>query len=530
MTAANFKAENTYLGIEFGSTRIKAILIDETHQPVASGSYAWENALVDGIWTYSLTDIWKGLQTCYADLKADVQKRYGITLHRVGAMGFSAMMHGYMAFDKNGEQLVPFRTWRNTITGEAAQKLTALLDFNIPQRWSIAHLYQAILKGEAHVPSIDHITTLAGYIHWQLTGEKVVGVGEASGMFPIDSEACRFREDLLARFDGLDEVQAMPWRLETILPKVLPAGEAAGVLTARGAKLLDPSGELEAGIPLCPPEGDAGTGMVATNAVSVRTGNISAGTSVFAMIVLEKPLSKVYTQIDMVTTPCGDPVAMVHSNNCTGDLDAWVGLFKEALQAFGAKPDMDTLYGTLYGQALSGEPDCGGLLAYNYISGEHLTGFDEGRPLFARTPNADFSLPNFMRVHLYTALGALKMGMDILLQQERVSLDRITGHGGLFKVKDVGQSFMASALNAPVSVMENAGEGGPWGMAILAAYRKNRENGETLPDYLSEKVFAHSKAVIAQPDARDVEGFAAFMERYRAGAAIEHAAVAALKD
>lgn len=529
MTAANFVPENTYLGIEFGSTRIKAILIDETHQPVASGSYAWENALVDGIWTYSLADIWTGLQTCYADLKADVQKRYGVTLHRVGAIGFSAMMHGYMAFDKEGEQLVPFRTWRNTITGEAAEKLTALLDFNIPQRWSIAHLYQAILNGEAHVPSIDHITTLAGYIHWQLTGEKVVGVGEASGMFPIDSETCRFREDLLARFDGLDAVKAMPWRLEDILPNVLPAGAAGGVLNARGAKLLDPSGELEAGIPLCPPEGDAGTGMVATNAVSVRTGNISAGTSVFAMIVLEKPLSQVYTKIDMVTTPCGDPVAMVHSNNCTGDLDAWVGLFREALQAFGKEVDMDTLYGTLYGQALKGAPDCGGLLAYNYISGEHLTGFDEGRPLFARMPNADFDLPNFMRVHLYTALGALKMGMDILLKQERVSLDRITGHGGLFKVKDVGQSFMASALNAPVSVMENAGEGGPWGMAILAAYMKNRRDGETLPDYLSARVFAHSKAVTAQPNVQDVEGFAAFMERYKAGANIERAAVAALK-
>ncbi|MDO5111375.1 MAG: FGGY-family carbohydrate kinase [Clostridia bacterium] len=528
--AANIAAANTCLGIEFGSTRIKAILIDDTHQPIASGSFAWENALVDGIWTYSTEDIWHGLQACYADLKAEVQSRYGVTLKRVGAMGFSAMMHGYMAFDKADEQLVPFRTWRNTITGEAAEKLTALLDFNIPQRWSIAHLYQAILNGEAHVPQVAHITTLAGYIHWQLTGEKVVGVGEASGMFPIDSAACAFDKALLARFDQIEAVKAMPWRIEDILPKVLCAGEAGGTLSARGARLLDPSGDLEAGIPLCPPEGDAGTGMVATNAVSARSGNISAGTSVFAMVVLEKPLSKVYTKIDMVTTPSGEPVAMVHSNNCTGDLDAWVGLFRETLQAFGAQPDMDTLYGTLYRAALSGEADCGGLLAYNYISGEHLTGFDEGRPLFVRTPNAAFNLQNFMRVHLYTALGALKMGMDILLKQERVSLDRITGHGGLFKVKGVGQRFMAAALNAPVSVMENAGEGGPWGMAILAAYRMNKRSGEALDDYLANRVFANSSAVTAQPDAQDAKGFEAFMARYAAGESIERAAIAALPN
>ncbi len=529
-TTANIKAANTYLGIELGSTRIKAILIDDTHQPVASGSHAWENALMDGIWTYSLADIWAGVQACYADLKADVQKRYGVTLKRVGAMGFSAMMHGYMAFDKAGEQLVPFRTWRNTMTGEAAQKLTALFDFNIPQRWSIAHLYQAILNGEAHVPAIDHITTLAGYIHWQLTGEKTVGVGEASGMFPIDSAACAFRKDLLARFGQMQTVKTMPWRLEDILPKVLPAGCEGGILHARGAKLLDPSGDLEAGIPLCPPEGDAGTGMVATNAVAARSGNVSAGTSVFAMIVLEKPLSQVYTKIDMVTTPSGEPVAMVHSNNCTGDLDAWVGLFKEALRAFGVQPDMDTLYTTLYSQALAGEADCGGLLAYNYISGEHLTGFDEGRPLFVRTPNAAFNLQNFMRVHLYTALGALKMGMDILLKQERVALERITGHGGLFKVKGVGQRFMAAALNAPVSVMENAGEGGPWGMAILAAYMKKHGEKESLAAYLENRVFAHSSAVTALPDMEDAKGFAAFMARYEAGALIERAAIAALEQ
>ena len=498
----------TALGIEFGSTRIKVVLIDKDHHPIASGSHDWENRLENNIWTYTLEDIWSGLQDSYQNLVNDVKEKYDITLTKVGSIGFSAMMHGYMAFDKDGELLVPFRTWRNTMTEEASEKLTEAFSYHIPQRWSIAHLYQAILKEEEHVKDIDYLTTLAGYVHWKLTGEKVLGVGEASGMFPIDIETKDYNQTMIKTFDNLIKDKKFGWKLENILPKVLIAGDKAGILSEEGAKLLDPSGNLEAGIPLCPPEGDAGTGMVATNSVTRKTGNVSAGTSVFAMIVLEKELKKVYDEIDLVTTPSGDLVGMVHCNNCTSDLNAWVNLFKEFAQNFGVEDvDMDQLYGTLYNKALEGDKDCGGLLAYNYFSGEHITGFEEGRPLFVRKPDSNFNLANFMRVHLYTALGALKTGLDILMKEEDVKVDKMLGHGGLFKTEGVGQKIMAAAVNAPVSVMKTAGEGGAWGMAILAAYMLDKAEDETLDTYLSDKVFAGEEGTTIAPDEKDVEGF-----------------------
>ena len=522
------EAGKTSLGIEFGSTRIKAVLVGEDNAPIASGSHEWENRLDNGVWTYTLEDIWTGLQDCYRDLAVDVKKQYDVELTTVGALGFSAMMHGYMVFDKAGEQLVPFRTWRNTMTEQAAKELTELFRFNMPQRWSGAHLYQAILNKEEHVKDIDFITTLAGYVHWKLTGEKVLGVGDASGMFPIDSTTRNWNKEMLAKFDELVAPKGYPWKVEDILPKVLVAGEKAGTLTEEGAKLLDPTGKLQAGIPVCPPEGDAGTGMAATNSVRIRTGNVSAGTSVFAMVVLEKALEKVHEEIDMVTTPAGDAVAMVHCNNCTSDLNAWVNIFKEFAEAFGMKVDMNDLFGTLYNKALEGDKDCGGLLAYNYFSGEHITGFEEGRPMFVRTPDSKFSLANFMRANLYTSLGALKVGLDILLKEEEVAIDRITGHGGLFKTKGVGQSFLAAAMDAPITVMETAGEGGAWGMALLAAYMINKNDGETLDDYLNNKVFAGQTGSTLEPVAEDVKGFDEFIERYKAGLAVERAAVDSL--
>ncbi|MDY5846159.1 MAG: FGGY-family carbohydrate kinase [Bariatricus sp.] len=519
----------TSLGIEFGSTRIKAVLVGEDNAPIASGSHEWENRYVDGIWTYTLDDIWTGLQDCYKNLTEDVDAKYGVKIESVGAIGFSAMMHGYMAFDKEGELLVPFRTWRNTITGPASEELTKLFDFHIPQRWSIAHLYQAILNGEEHVKDVTFFTTLAGYIHWKLTGEKVLGVGEASGMFPIDIATRNWNEKMIAKFDELVAPKGYPWKLEEILPKVLLAGEQAGVLTEAGARLLDPTGTLKAGIPLCPPEGDAGTGMVATNSVKVRTGNVSAGTSVFGMVVLEKELQKVHDEIDLVTTPAGDLVAMVHCNNCTSDLNAWVGIFKEFAEAFGIEVDMNKLFGTLYTKALEGDADCGGLLAYNYFSGEHITGFEEGRPLFVRTPDSKFNLANFMRVNLFASLGVLKTGMDILLKEEGVKLDEILGHGGLFKTKGVGQGILAAALDTPVSVMETAGEGGAWGIALLASYMIHKAEEESLDEYLAGKVFAGQAGSRMKPDPKDVEGFDTFSKRYLEGLSIERAAVDSLK-
>ncbi len=515
----------TYLGIELGSTRIKAVLIGEDNVSIASGSHDWENSLIDNIWTYSLEDVWKGVQNSYQSLASEVKRKYGVTLTTVGAIGFSGMMHGYMAFDKEGTLLVPFRTWRNNITGEASEKLTEVFNYHIPQRWSIAHLYQAILNKEKHVSEIEFQTTLAGYIHWKLTGQKVLGVGEASGFFPIDLETKKFNQRMIEQFNELVKDEKLPWKLEEIVPDVLTAGESAGVLTVEGAKLLDVNGELQAGIPLCPPEGDAGTGMVATNSVGKRTGNVSAGTSVFAMIVLEQELSKVYEEIDLVTTPTGSLVGMAHSNNCSSDLNAWVGLFDEFAKAMGMEADMNKLYGTLYNLALQGDADCGGLLAYGYLSGEHMTHFEEGRPLFVRSSESKFSLANFMRVHLYTALGALKIGLDILQKEEKVKLDEILGHGGLFKTKGVGQSIMAAALNVPVTVMETASEGGAWGIALLASYLVNKKNGETLEDFLAQKVFAGETSSTIAPDAKDVAGFEAFMERYKKGLAIERAAV-----
>jgi sugar (pentulose or hexulose) kinase len=519
----------TALGIELGSTRIKAVLIGANHAPLASGSFEWENQYENGVWTYSLEDVWKGLQESYRSLNKEVAEKYGVTLTTIGAIGFSAMMHGYLAFDKNENLLVPFRTWRNTITGQAAEKLTDLFQFNIPQRWSIAHLYQAILNKEPHVKDIHHQTTLAGYVHWKLTGQKMMGVGEASGMFPIDSKTNDYDARMMAQFNDLLKAENIAWKLQDILPKVLVAGESAGALTEAGAKLLDPTGQLKEGIPLCPPEGDAGTGMVATNSVAVRTGNVSAGTSVFAMIVLEKALSKLYTEIDMVTTPTGKPVAMVHANTCTSDLNAWVELFHEFTQALGVDVNQSKLFEMLYQQGLKGDADAGGLLAYNYFAGEPVTAFEEGRPLFVRSAESKFTLANFMRAHLFSALGTLKIGMDILFEQEKVQLDQLLGHGGFFKTKEVGQRMMAAAMNVPVSVMESAGEGGAWGIALLAAYLVNKSKNQPLEDYLTNKVFAGETGSTIAPDAKDVEGFAKFMERYKRGLSIERAAVEAMR-
>ncbi|HEY7506694.1 MAG TPA: FGGY-family carbohydrate kinase, partial [Nitrososphaera sp.] len=458
----------------------------------------------------------------------EVLENYNTPLKTIGAIGFSGMMHGYMAFDKDGNLLVPFRTWRNTITGQASEELMALFQFNIPQRWSIAHLYQAILNKESHINEINHLTTLAGYVHWKLTGQKVLGIGEASGMFPIDSKINDYDEGKIELFNERLKAKNIPWKLQDILPKVLVAGDAAGVLTEEGAKLLDPTRQLPAGIPLCPPEGDAGTGMIATNSVAERTANVSAGTSVFAMIVLERALSKVYPEIDMVTTPAGRPVAMVHSNNCTSDLNAWVELFREFTDALGVEVSQSELFETLYQKALTGDADGGGLLAYNYVSGEHITHLEQGRPLFVRTPESRFSLANFMRVHLFSSLGALKLGLDILFEQEQVKIDQVLGHGGFFKTKEVGQKIMAAAMNVPVSVMETAGEGGAWGIALLASYMLHKEKDEPLEAYLSKKVFAGEKGTTIAPDQRDVDGFTAFMERYKKGLIIERAAVDAL--
>ena len=522
-------SEKTVLGIEFGSTRIKAVLIGEDHAPLASGNHDWENRFENGVWTYSLEDIWTGLQDCVKNLKADFQAKFGHPLTQVGAIGFSAMMHGYLAFDKGGNLLVPFRTWRNTMTGPAAEQLTELFQFNIPQRWSIAHLYQAILNRESHIGDIATLTTLAGYVHWKLTGEKVLGVGEASGVFPIDSKTNHYDTGMIAQFDELIRKENLPWKLRDILPGILPAGETAGRLSEEGAKLLDPDGDLQAGIPLCPPEGDAGTGMVATNSVAVRTGNVSAGTSVFAMIVLEKALSKLYPEIDMVTTPTGKPVAMVHANNCTSDLNAWVGLLREFAGALGVAVDPSKLFEMLYQKALEGDPDCGDLLSYNYFSGEPITHLEEGRPLFVRTPESRFTLANFMRTQLYSSLGTLRIGMDILLDREQVKIDQILGHGGFFKTKGVGQTVMATAINAPVSVMETAGEGGAWGIALLAAFMLNKKENETLENYLSLQVFANQKSETIAPDPKDVAGFNAFMERFVKGLAIEKSAVEVLR-
>lgn len=516
------------LGIEFGSTRIKGVLIDEKGTPIASGSHEWENRLENGIWTYTQDDIWEGLHDCYRDLAQDVKTKYGVEIRALKAIGLSAMMHGYLAFDSSDRLLVPFRTWRNTITEEASEKLTDLFQFHIPQRWSIAHLYQAILNGEEHVKDVAFFTTLAGYVHWQLTGEKVIGVGDASGMFPIDSTICDYNAKMLDQFASLDEVAAYSWNIRDILPRVLPAGADAGVLTEQGARMLDPTGLLQAGAVFCPPEGDAGTGMAATNSVRKRTGNVSAGTSIFSMVVLEKELSKVHPMIDMCTTPDGAPVAMVHCNNGTSDLNAWVNLFREFSDAAGLDISMNDLYALLYNKALEGDPDGGGLLAYGYFSGEHNVGMEEGRPLFVRKPDNHFTLANFMRVHLFTSLGVLRLGARIL-DEEGVIVERITGHGGLFKTPVVGQRILAACMNAPVSVMETAGEGGAWGIALLAAYTASGNKDQDLASYLENEIFAGSSGTSMDPVPEDVAGFETFIGRYSTGLAIERAAIDSLR-
>lgn len=522
---ATIETGKAILGVEFGSTRIKAVLIDQDNKPIAQGSHEWENQLEDGLWTYSIEAIWNGLQNCYSDLRANVRKQYDTDIEILAAIGMSAMMHGYMAFDANEEILVPFRTWRNTNTAQAAAELSSLFNYNIPLRWSISHLYQAILNKEEHVNSIEYLTTLAGYVHWQITGNKVLGIGDASGMLPIDSDTKDYSATMVEKFDRLVAPYGYSWNLLDILPKVLNAGDNAGFLTEEGAKMIDISGHLKPGIPVCPPEGDAGTGMVATNAVRQRTGNVSAGTSSFSMIVLEKELSKPYEMIDMVTTPDGSPVAMVHCNNCTSDLNAWVELFKEYQELLGVPVDMNEVYGKLYNNALKGDADCGGLIAYNYISGEPVTGLAEGRPLFVRSANDKFNLANFMRANLYASVGVLKIGNDILFNEEKIKVDKITGHGGLFKTKGVGQRILAAAINSPISVMETAGEGGAWGIALLGSYLVNNPKGLPLADFLDEIVFAGQSGEEITPTADDVRGFNKYIENYRKCLPIEETAV-----
>ena len=536
-------AGKTAIGIEFGSTRIKAVMVDEAGKPIAQGDYVWENQYENGVWTYSLDMIWTGLKEAYAKLLEDVKEKYDTVIKTTGAIGFSAMMHGYMAFNDKDELLVPFRTWRNTITGEAAAALTEEFGFNIPERWSIAHLHQAILNKEEHVKDISFFTTLAGYIHWQLSGEKVLGIGDASGMFPIDSRTRNYNKEYMEKYDRLLGSLGVSFKIEDILPKVLLAGDKAGVLSAEGAARLDVSGNLEAGIPLCPPEGDAGTGMVATNSVAVRTGNVSAGTSIFAMVVMEKALSKVHPEIDVVTTPVGDDVAMVHCNNCTSDINAWARVFREYSEAMGIEVDTNKLYTTMFKAALGGAPDCGGLMGFNYFSGEPVTGFAEGRPVFARKINADFSFANFMRLHLFSAVSTLKVGLDILLREEDVKVDKLYGHGGFFKTPEVGQRIMSAATGGPITVMETAGEGGAWGMAILALYLTKVISGSegdnsgasdasdcslTLPDFLNNNIFAGESGSTITATAEEIKGFDEFMESFKAALPIERAAVETL--
>ena len=523
------EAGNTALGIEFGSTRIKGVLIDYEGNVLATGEHEWENALVDGVWTYDLSDVDRGLRACYTSLRRAVEARWGITPRTFGAIGISAMMHGYIALDRDGRQLARFQTWRNTNTTAAADELTELFQFNIPLRWSVAHLYQRLLDGEAHVRSIASVFTLAAYMHYRLTGEKVIGIGDAAGMFPIDSEALDYDADMVEKFDALVAEKGYPaLKLREVFPKVLVAGEDAGSLTEAGAALLDESGSLRPGIPLCPPEGDAGTGMTATNSVAPRTGNLSAGTSTFAMVVLEKQLSRLHREIDMVTTPSGFPCAMSHANNGTSDLNAWVGLFREFCGLMGIEADMGELFGRLYTHSMTGDPDCGGLLAYGYYSGENITFINEGRPLFVRTPDSRFNLANFIKVNLYTSLGAVKLGMDILLKDEGVVLERIMGHGGLFKTPLVMQKVLAAAVNTPVTVMATASEGGAWGIALLAAYLADGKREGKLEEFLDRRIFAGLTGEAVAPDPAEVAGFEVFARRYRAGLAAEKAAIEAV--
>lgn len=517
---------NTSLGIEFGSTRIKAVLIDDDNHVLAQGSSQWENRFENQIWTYSLEDIHQGMQDCYKDLKQNVQKEYGVTLKKIGALGISAMMHGYMVFDKVGQLLVPFRTWRNTMTEKASTILAEKFNHPIPQRWSIAHLYQAILNSEEHVGQIDYMITLDGYIHWKLTGERVLGIGQASGMFPINDASRDFDAGMMNTFSEMIQDKAYPWKIQDIMPKVLSAGEHAGYLTKEGALFLDPSGDLEAGIPLCPPEGDAGTGMVATNSVKKGTGNVSAGTSVFAMIVLERPLSKVYAELDMVTTPDGEPVAMVHCNNCTSEVNSWISVFKEVLQSFNVNVDEGDLFTTMFNKALEGDVDGGNLIVYPYLSGEHIPGVESGCSMIMHAPDARLNLANFMRAQLYGSISTLRMGMDFLVENENMTIEHLVGHGGFFKTPVVGQKIMADMLGIPVVVMENAGEGGAWGMALLASYMRNGSG--SLPEFLSEKAFGETNDPVICPDEADKKGADGFVQQFKQGLTVEKAASAFL--
>ncbi|MBI9109425.1 MAG: ATPase [Spirochaetales bacterium] len=522
------RSGQTTVGIELGSTRIKAVLIGQDFTPLASGAFDWENSQKNGIWTYSLEEVWSGIQACYGSLRNDSMNKYGIIPERLKSIGISGMMHGYLVFDKDGTQLTPFRTWRNNITGASSKELTELFQYPIPQRWSIAHLYQAVLNDEPHAGSISSMTTLAGYVHQKLTGENVIGVGEASGMFPINIDRKDYDLQMMESFDKLLSPRGFSWRIMDILPKTKSAGETAGKLTPRGALLLDPTGNLEAGIPLCPPEGDAGTGMVATNSVKVRTGNVSAGTSVFAMLVLEKELKKVHPEIDQVTTPDGSLVAMAHSNNCSSEYSAWINLFGDAARVLGTNISPSKLFDTLMKLALKGDSDCGGLMAYGYHSGEHITGFSEGRPLFVRSPESNFTLENFIRTQLFTSLCALRTGLNILFDEEKVVVDEIRGHGGFFKTEGVGEKIMAAATGVPVSVLATAGEGGAWGIALLASFMTREDQSLSLPDFLS-RVFSTSMGEAVSPDPADVEGFQKFFEHYHQGLAVEQAAVDNLK-
>ena len=525
LTAEKIRAGKTSLGIEFGSTRIKAVLIDDTYTTIAAGDYGWASHLEDGLWSYSQEEIWTGLQTAYAALAEDVENAYGEKLTRVGRIGFSAMMHGYLAFGKDGELLVPFRTWQNTNTSEAHEKLSELFQYNIPERWSIAHLYQAVLNNEEHIGKVDFFTTLAGYVHWKLTGKKVLGVGDASGMFPIDPTTHTYETEFIEKFNAIPEVAAQPWKLADLLPEPLVAGTPAGTLTEEGAKLLDPTGTLQPGITFAPPEGDAGTGMVATNSVRVRTGNVSAGTSIFAMVVLERKLERLHPEVDLVTTPAGDLAGMSHANNFTSDLNAWVGLFGQFAAAIGTPVDAGTLYGTLFRAAIADDVDsnCGGLINYPFRSGEFLAGLPEGRPLFVRGPEARMSLGNFMRAQLFSAFSPVKIGMDVMTKDEGVAVDSLVGHGGIFTTPKVAQKILAAAFDTPIKVMSTAAEGGAWGMAVLADYLWHSD--QPLDEFLDARVFADAASTTENPDEGDVAGFEEFFDRFRKGLPIEHVAI-----
>ncbi|MFQ8698996.1 MAG: xylulokinase [Bifidobacterium catenulatum] len=526
LTAEKIRAGKTSLGIEFGSTRIKAVLIDDTYRTIAAGDYGWASHLEDGLWSYTQEEIWKGLQTAYAAMAQNVEAAYGEKLIRVGHIGFSAMMHGYLAFDKGGELLVPFRTWQNTNTSEAHEKLSELFQYNIPERWSIAHLYQAVLNKEEHIGKVAYFTTLAGYVHWKLTGKKVLGIGDASGMFPIDPTTHTYETEFIEKFNAIPEVAAQPWKLADLLPEPLVAGTPAGTLTAEGAKLLDPTGTLQPGIVLAPPEGDAGTGMVATNSVRVRTGNVSAGTSIFAMVVLEHKLKALHPEVDLVTTPAGDLAGMSHANNFTSDLNAWVGLFGQFAAALGTPVDTGSLYGTLFRAAIADDVDvnCGGLINYPFRSGEFLAGLSEGRPLFVRGPEARMSLGNFMRAQLFSAFSPVKIGMDVMTKDEGVAVDSLVGHGGIFTTPKVAQRILAAAFDTPIKVMSTAAEGGAWGMAVLADYLWHAD--QPLDEFLDARVFANAASTTENPDESDVAGFEEFFDRFRKGLPIERTAIA----